>query len=535
MRTLTLLLLCVHAMPLAAARRAKPSLPSGLVIASIKVESHNVFDTDFPPENKALYRAANAIHIRTRDAVIERELLFAVGDRYDPALVAETERNLRGLSFVRRAEAEAKVNKDGTVDVVVRTYDSWTLEVVANFKRAGGVVNTKAGLSDHNLLGYGKTFSAVYSRDGTASSENVVWKDPQFLGKKHLEFSMSGASALESRRCAVSLSRPFYASVARAALGSSITYGEDNISTYSGETAVGTVHRRLGEAGINYGVAIATSTEYTRHLKFGVLARRADYHVIPGRSPGAIPDTEHLGFFQLGGDWEELDFIKARRVQKFTHDEDYNLGLGVFPALEWAPYVRAMTITGSRILPSITVRKAFSWSEQLLFLRTGYSSKYSNGGNGNRLASASATYFLHGLPRQTLALHSALDHGWHLDAAAPLTLGEASGLRGYGLSQFAGNRRFLFNVEDRIYVYDELFRLIDIGTVAFFDSGYVWPSARSVRLGDLKSSVGLGLRIAPTRSSANDPVRIDMAYALSDNGSRSRWSLSIQAGQAFGP
>jgi hypothetical protein len=56
-----------------------------------------------------------------------------------------------------------------------------------------------------------------------------------------------------------------------------------------------------------------------------------------------------------------------------------------------------------------------------------------------------------------------------------------------------------------------------------------------VDLADLRSSVGLGLRVAPSRSASNNPVRIDMAYALSDNQTRSRWSLSILAGQAFGP
>ncbi|PIP82310.1 MAG: hypothetical protein COR54_15505, partial [Elusimicrobia bacterium CG22_combo_CG10-13_8_21_14_all_63_91] len=75
----------------------------------------------------------------------------------------------------------------------------------------------------------------------------------------------------------------------------------------------------------------------------------------------------------------------------------------------------------------------------------------------------------------------------------------------------------------------------DIGAVVFFDSGYVWPASSRVQPNDMKSSVGLGLRVAPSRSAGNSPVRIDLAYALSDNKSSSRFSLSILAGQAFGP
>jgi len=76
---------------------------------------------------------------------------------------------------------------------------------------------------------------------------------------------------------------------------------------------------------------------------------------------------------------------------------------------------------------------------------------------------------------------------------------------------------------------------LDIGAVVFFDSGYVWPASSRVQPNDMKSSVGLGLRVAPSRSGGNSPVRIDLAYALSDNKSSSRFSLSILAGQAFGP
>jgi hypothetical protein len=529
------LLFCLPAAPLAAALRADLILPSGLIIASIRIETHNVFDTDAPPENKLLYRAANRIHIHTRDAVVERELLFAVGDRYDPALVAETERNLRALPFIRRAEISATVNGQGEADVVVRTYDSWSLEVVASFRRAGGVTSGRMGLADHNLLGSGKTVSAVYSRDGGAESKSFAYHDPQFLHRKHLRYSMVALAAPGSRTYSLSLDRPFYASIVRSALGGGVSYEESSVSTFSGETAVGSVRRRVLEAGVNFGIAVATSTERTRRLNFALLEHRADFRVIPGQAPGPIPESEQLGFFKLSGEWEELDFLTVRRIQKFTHDEDYNLGLGVFPAVSWSPHFRPLASTESQILPSISVRKGFTWASQLLLLRSGYSSKYVNGGNSNRLVSFDASYFLRGLRYQTLAFHTGLDLGWHLDPAAPLGLGELNGLRGYGLSQFTGNRRFLFNIEDRIFVCDELWRLLDVGAVVFFDSGYAWPSASSVKLTELKNSVGLGLRVAPSRSANNNPVRIDLAYALSDNRSSSRWALSILAGQAFGP
>ena len=95
MRCLSLLL-CLNAAPLFAAAPRKAHPPSGLAIASIKIETHNVFETGAPPENKLVYKAANRIHIQTRDPVIERELLLA-GSCLDPALAFEP----RGVAFDR--------------------------------------------------------------------------------------------------------------------------------------------------------------------------------------------------------------------------------------------------------------------------------------------------------------------------------------------------------------------------------------------------------------------------------------------------
>ena len=322
----------------------------------------------------------------------------------------------------------------------------------------------------------------------------------------------------------MSLERPFYASIVRRAMGATVNYGNTLIST--GTAASGPISRAIGEVGVSYGIALATSTERTRRVNFGVLAHRA-------LSNGPAPSLEQMTFLKIGADWQELDFLTVRRIRNFTQDEDYNLGLGIFPALAWAPMVRPLGSTESQFIPKLDVTKGITWSSQLLLMKSGYSSRYVNGANKNRVISFDATYYVRGLRFQTLAFHAGLDLGWNLDTESQLTLGESNGLRGYGLSEFSGNRRVLFNIEDRVYVYDNLFRLLDIGAVAFFDSGYVWPSTSPVKPADMKNSVGLGLRVAPSRSSGNSPVRIDVAFPLRNSAGRPRWSLSILAGQAF--
>lgn len=518
----------------ATAFAAKPIKP-GLMIDSIKIETHNIFDTQVYPETKLLYRIINRAHITTREDVIRRELLFSEGEPYNPALLKETERNLRRLPFLRKARVTAKVNRGGNVSVIVRTYDAWTLEVVANFKRAGGTTNWKAGLADHNLMGQGKNIAAVYNNTGSSVNRRLSWKDPQFLGRSHLENTLEATNGPDSQSFSFGLSRPFYASISPSTLGVKSGYAKNNVSTYSGQSLSGTVQKRTVELGFNYGAALGISTQRNRRLTAGLLHQDVTYNSFRDLSPELLPQREHLNFLQLGGEWEALDFIQLQRIQKFTRIEDFNMGLGVFPSVSWSPYLKAVSGSQSQVLPKVGVRKAFTWDDNLLLLRGDYTSTYSNGGNGNRTASAKTFYFNSSLPWQTLAFQAAYDHGWRLDPSVSFPLGEINGLRGYGLSQFNGDRRFLFNAEDRIFIIDELWRLFDIGAVAFYDSGYAFPTGTPARVSYLKHSVGVGLRLAPSRWGGNDPVRIDMARALCDNNSRSRWSLSILAGHAFGP
>src|SRR5258708_752541 len=67
----------------------------GARIGEITINSRPLFDTSGPDQNTALFRLANKLHIQTRDATIEEQLLFHRGDPYNGQQLAETGRILR--------------------------------------------------------------------------------------------------------------------------------------------------------------------------------------------------------------------------------------------------------------------------------------------------------------------------------------------------------------------------------------------------------------------------------------------------------
>src|SRR5690606_14823480 len=76
-------------------------------ISYVFIDNNSTFDTSDTGLDSRFgwaYRAANALHIPTREWVIRRELLFAPGSCYDPFLLEESERLLRSYGFLSRVD-----------------------------------------------------------------------------------------------------------------------------------------------------------------------------------------------------------------------------------------------------------------------------------------------------------------------------------------------------------------------------------------------------------------------------------------------
>lgn len=520
MRPLLLPLLLL-APALAGTAASAPPAP-GRPIDRVVIDVYDVFETDDPADDTTLYSIANAIHFRTREAIIRRELLFAAGQPYDQALIEETERNIRALPFIRHAEVQGHVNSSGTLSVMVRAYDSWTLEPVAHLKRAGGVNEMRFGLAEGNVLGYGKRFSAQYGKYGHHDQKSFEWSDLQVLGRR-LRLDLAAQENSQARLYAAKLERPFFASIAKLSWGAGGRYAEAPLDSYIGDDLVGEDRLVTKEATAFFGYAFKNEPRRSERLIVGVERVRNEYR--------RRLDQEYT-FFRLSGELRQFNYVKRRRIRKLTRQEDFNLGWELEPGAAWAPKIPGTT--EERLQPRLRLRKGWRLPvDGLLLARHGYQSTYVNGGNGSRIADVDVEAFLRPHPRHTIALHVGYAHGWRLDPAETLALGEDTGLRGYGLAQFRGRQRLVFNVEDRMFFFENVLKLVDVGGAAFFDAGHAWPRGAPVRAGDLRKSAGVGLRLAGSRSSANDPIRIDLARALDPNGQSSGWSLSLLAGHAF--
>lgn len=134
---------------------------SGLKIRNIKFVRLNPFgrsieDTTYRKINW-INNTGNALHVKTQERILRRQLLFNINDEIDPDRIADNERLIRQLSFIDDVRILISEDTDdkGYADVTIITRDVWSKAFFPEFKdfNAG-----KVELWDRNIFGTGNEF-----------------------------------------------------------------------------------------------------------------------------------------------------------------------------------------------------------------------------------------------------------------------------------------------------------------------------------------------------------------------------------------
>lgn len=509
---------------------AEPS--SDLRIGRITVQALDIFDLSDPDQNRFIYRAANLLHIQTKEKFIRRELLFKEGAPFDPEMIKETERNLRRFKFLRRVKIDVSEPQGGLVDITVATQDTWTTEPQVDFGRSGNKNTFEVGLVERNLLGKGRNLSATYDQGTLVAQRTLSYRDPQFLGKR-LELGAKTIQKSDGDHYNLSLSKPFYSTIAPYSVGTDFISETDERPLFVNGVEAGRFEQHHEEIGVTYGRSLKSTPSFVRQATIGARQEKELHVPVSGVTQDQLSEDRKLLIFEVGGNWQAVDFIKERRIEKFDRDEDFNLGAGISASAGVGKsLIGKKSVEG---LPGVHGQIGKSWGPgHFSLFRSDYNTRFTGNSSNNTVWSTNIQHFFRFTERQTLAAHAAWDKGINLDEDDVFVLGEENGLRAYKNKQFSGDQRFLFNLENRAFFVEDVLHLISLGGTAFFDSGYAWPRGQAINFHDLRSAVGVGLRIAFSRSSRNEPIKIDLAYALNDNDQSSRLVLSVSSGVRFG-
>ncbi|MGE5345250.1 MAG: hypothetical protein ACM3JH_04775 [Acidithiobacillales bacterium] len=490
-------------------------------ITEIDIRTENVFSRTEAAAAFFPYELANAIHLKSRNSLIEKYLLFRVGDPLNPDQLAETERNLRATGLFRFV----RVRSEGT-KVIVETGDAWTLLLRGSLSNKGGVTTYSAGVEENNLLGTGRQLKFLYDKGTERISRSFTFADPAFLRPYTLfrvVFSdLSDGTVYEGR-----LQRPFYSLDTPWAAGLFYRQARFGPKIYAGgeEVAVWNQHETdfRAEGGLR-----ADLTENTAHRVIGSV-EWTDTTLGPG-TLGAPPPPADLPrkflFFGAGLQKDARRWIQRSDVETIGRVEDFNLApvgsveLGISPEALGATGAARLIASGSMgtLLPSGFSVATLSGE-----------SRYENGFQNTILSVDARAYFQS--TRWTFAMRIGAISGWRLDPETQFYLDGETGLRAYRLHAVSGAGHLVGNLELRtVFLYDVL-RLVSIGAAVFADAGVSWGAPDGFwRLSD----AGAGLRFGLTRASQTTLLRLDVARSFDrDPLGRRGWLVSFASSQAF--
>jgi hypothetical protein len=511
------------------AQDGEPELRFGRIL----VENNNIFDPTNPSENHAPFTWANKLHVVTRERFIRNDLLFREGDPYDEETVRESERLLRSRSIFRYVTLTPQVPVDGRVDVRVVTWDVWTTSIEASYGLAGGKTTYDLGVLENNFLGRGISVGAFVRQDIDRIIRGGSVFDPKLFGTRWEGLAGYGRDE-KGTEWEAQLNRPYFSNRVPFSIETRVHVKQDEDRLFDNGEEVAHFRHDSADFRGEYSQSLSTSATAFHRVSVAYEVSDDEYRDFVAAVPLEAPENKKIRAGLLGTEIGVHRFLKERGV--FTFDRDEDLDLGFTGRAEAGPSLESWGATRDSLIGRLFLDQGWAiFRRQLLFARASVTGRLEDGVVQNSVLRLRGQYItLDWCPRNALIFRSELDLGHNLDVDRQFLLGGENGLRGYSVRQFSGDKKILFQLENRTFWLADVLNLINVGWAAFVDSGGVWKPGEQINFTGFHSDIGAGIRFAFTRSVDPSIIRMDLAYALDDNNRRSRLVVNIGGDFQFG-
>jgi surface antigen Omp85-like protein len=502
-------------------------VPPGKIVGKVIIRALDVYSDDEAGRG-AVFSIADRLHVETRESVIRKFLLFREGEPFRPERLAETERNLRAQRFLKSASVVAQPAHDGVVDVIVTTQDSWSIAPETQAGNKGGASSIGASIVETNLFGSGKAMALRWDKTVDRTRFLVDYQDPT-INSSYWNTRVTYGMNSDGFDRAFQIGRPFYAFSTPWSTSFDFESIRQDDRRYLAGTMTDQFRHDLTRVSASFGRALDPNDLRANRLIGGVRIMRDEFAQVEGT---VLPDSHDFRYLFLRYEHAKNDFLKLNFINKDLRYEDFNLG-GSY-SFEAAVSPRALGTSSNTLFGRVCIADGTRLGGTSFLIPSLTLESRFDGGAQNTIANATVNYakrYGNTHPTATVA-RIAFTDGWRLDRNVQFFADGMTGLRAYRLHAFTGDRTFIANLEQRLYLGREVAQLVSPGIVAFVDTGNATYGGAS-RLFALKTDVGIGIRIGLPRTPKN-LLRLDLAYPLNSQIGRRRGLLiSFSSGQAF--
>lgn len=479
-------------------------------IRNITVNRLPIFDEANEKENNAAFRWINRVHIRTRQKVILDQLLFEQGSEVNSQMLSENERLLRQQKYA--ADAKIRVlNKCGdVVDVEVVTKEVWSLVPGLSIHSSGGDTAIDIGIRDSNALGTGHRASVFYSNDTDRKSYKLSFENPN-IGSTHRIVKVKAENSTDGYHYLLDYSLPFFSLDSREAWRFAFESTKEILTQYQFGKKTTEVQRDKDYVEISRGFSAGLAEGITRRFVYGLREEKFNYAQGNRRpAPNKLPQDLSLVYPFFEYESIEDNYALAYNISQIYRTEDLSLGHQFRFSIGYDP-------TGDHriVLQGNASDTLLSQRKTLLQWRSDWYGRWNQNNNAweDTLINFDLDFHRGQTEKRTLYMGFSAAKAIHLNSSQQLTLGGSNGLRGFDSHYLNGDARMKFTIEERYFSDLQLFQLLRVGYAGFFDVGKVygdplWGADR------LYKNVGLGFRLAPSKTDEGRIIHIDLAYPI---------------------
>ena len=416
--------------------------------------------------------------------------------------------------------------------VRVETRDLWRTSPRFNIASADGRRVGSIGLTDKNLLGYGKSLAVGYRDDENGKSWNLGYTDPN-LGGGPLRLRYGAGRGSQGANDQLDLGLPFLAPETPAAWNGGWSRTTQVMHQFGAGAEVANFDERVERAEVWVGRRIPDGRTVQRLVgSFELYDRRlGPTRPDPGAPPAFAGGEENIRIRRLAGElvvWRP-EFIERRDVDRVGVIEDFDVGIQVALKAGFAPQAFGSTRDESylraRFDAGLQTPLGFGWIRSSTSTRLVPQSV-------ERLAQLDAHFIAGPWSGHSLALGALGQAGIDTPRDYQARVGGLSGLRAYAVDAVAGRTLWRLNAEERWLFSPRRWQLVRFGSATFFDAAHAWGAGASGT--GWYQDAGVGLRLGAPAWGLSEVLRVDLAWPITpprDGGRRP--VLTFGSSQAF--
>ncbi|MGS0681768.1 ShlB/FhaC/HecB family hemolysin secretion/activation protein [Shewanella sp. 125m-7] len=504
---------------------------------NIVIKSNDIFDLS-DPDTFFIHRWANYLHINTRDSVIRDKLSFSEGNEVSQKDLDEAQRILRSQAYIRDAKIsyskpapDADLADEGE-NILVETWDNWSLLPTFSASRSGGENKFSIGIKEDNLLGYGIRTRIKYQSNADRTGYKFGVEAP-FNYIKYATIAAEFYDNSDGQAKHVYFNKPFYT------LDGSHMYSAEYLDDLRVDTLkqngmdINEFQHSVFYNNARFGWLINHNSEEVSRFITGITQDRNEFNHIDSYPTSELPQDRDFLYPWLAYQYLEDDFKVLKNVHLINYNEDFNFG--------WQHYFK-LGIETRDLNDSSPIGYHVNWQssrgyqgkDQLILFEMDGEGVFATSQKDFYKLNVAAEYFYHISPKWTAYSKLRLSTSQNNYLDEPFALGDDTGVRGYPNDYQYGDNQWAFTAEIRNYPNINLYQLAELGWAVFTDVGHAFGGGDENN--DVTSpigSVGIGARIYSSKSSYGNVAHIDISMPFTSGVEVNSWEWRFQVKNRF--